>query len=158
MLLGLLRCKGTDGKGYCPYNSLKMEDKMNKKTFCVLITLWVILLSFNNISSRIFQGKAIKRGFWEGKEIEYLDREIMFKVRNAYSLSKTKDFLLSKGFKFVEPFDELSIGRIDIPEGEDLFMAIENLKQKDFIDWAEPTMICHMNLIPNDQYFGKQWG
>jgi hypothetical protein len=121
-----------------------------------------------------FKGKAILRGKWKGKEIEYLEGEIIVRYKSEVvkqladpkSRRRMKDELLRElpqGFKVINDLDRF--GRLIIEvDDSDLLGLIEGIERNPAVEYAEPNMIHHVaQTIPNEygslsQLVSGQWG
>lgn len=129
------------------------------KTRIVIFALTGIIFLVTPLYSASFNGKKILKGMWMGKEIEYVEGEILFKVKSEAKLSDVERLLRENKAEIVEGPDRLGMGRLELPSPLDIFQVIENLNSSDLIEFAEPNMIDKALYSPNDPYFvyGYQW-
>ncbi|MCK4404178.1 MAG: S8 family serine peptidase [candidate division Zixibacteria bacterium] len=130
------------------------------KTREVILVLICIILFATPLYPASFNGKNILKGIWMGKEIEYVEGEILFKMKSEVKLSEVEGFFRENKAKIVEGPDRLGMGRVELASRGDVFQVIENLNSSDLIEFAEPNMIDKAMYPPNDYYFedGYQWG
>ncbi len=68
------------------------------------------------------------------------------KLENDYDI---KTFLLDAG--------ESYIYSVYVPEGKTVKEFIQELKSKDYVEFAEPNYIYHLSAVPDDEYLSHQW-
>lgn len=107
-----------------------------------------------------FNGKKILKQIWMGKEIEYVEGEILFKMKPKVKLKELELLFSRNKAKLVERPDRLGIGRLELSDPVDVFQVIKNLNSSDLIEFAVPNMIDRAMFPPYDPYFGDgtQWG
>ncbi len=130
------------------------------KTRTVIFALICIILFTAPLYPASFNGKKILKGTWMGREAEYIEGEILFKMKSEVKLNDVKRFFEENKAKIVEGPDRLGIGRLELTSPVDIFQVIENLNSSDLIEFAEPNMIDRACYPPNDYYFENsyQWG
>jgi thermitase len=118
-----------------------------------------IIFLTSPLYSASFNGKRILKGMWMGKETEYVEGEILFKMKSNVKLSDIDPLLRGNKAKLVEGPDRLGIGRLELSSSVDIFQVLENLNSSDLVQFAEPNMIDRAMYPPNDYYFanGTQW-
>ena len=106
-----------------------------------------------------FNGKKILKAIWMGEEIEYVEGEILFKMKPGVKLSQVEPLFKKNKARLMEGPDQLRTGQLELPSSLDIFQVLENLNSSDFIEFAEPNMIDRAVYPPNDYYFGngEQW-
>jgi subtilisin family serine protease len=122
-----------------------------------------------------FKGKTILKGKWKGKEIEYLEREIIIRYKSAVvkqladpmNRRRMKVELLRElpqGFKVINDLDRFGRLIIEVGDSEDLFSLIEGIERNPSVEYAEPNIVHHIaQTIPNEygslsQLVSGQWG
>jgi len=111
------------------------------KTRIVIFALIGIILFTIPLYPASFNGKKILKGMWKGIETEYVEGEILFKMKPKVEENKVKLLLEKNKARLVEGPDKLGIGKLELPSSIDIFAVIENLNSSDLIEFAEPNMI-----------------
>ena len=125
----------------------------------LLFGLIAIILSATPLYSATFNGKNILTGTWTGRQIEYVEGEILFKMSpGAKSVHLLPLLAESKATLAQEP-DRLRMGKLKLASRADIFEVLEDLNASDLIEFAEPNMIDRASYPPNDYYFANdtQW-
>ncbi len=106
-----------------------------------------------------FNGKDILTGTWMGRQIEYVEGEILFKMKPGVKSSHLLPLLTETKSVLVEGPDRLRMGKLEVQAPADVFLVLENLNSSDLIEFAEPNMIDRACYPPNDYYFANdvQW-
>lgn len=130
-----------------------------KTTKLLLITFSLLFLSSTVINAQIkhkieqIAGKAVKTKMWQGKEIQFVEREIAVKISPSTNKTEIQDLLKKVDGKIIYPFDKLGWGLIELPAGKDELITIDELIKLPFVSFAEPNMVTSVFLEPNDPYF-----
>jgi subtilisin family serine protease len=130
-----------------------------KRKIAILVLICIIFLA-SPLYSASFNGKRILKGTWNGQDMEYVEGEILFKLKSKVKLSETERLFGENKAKMVEGPDQLGMGKLELTSPADIFQVIESLNSSELIDFAEPNMIDKAMYPPNDYYFesGTQWG
>lgn len=96
---------------------------------------------------------------WMGKEAEYVEGDILFKIKSKVKLSDLNNVFKENQAKLVEGLDRLNMGRLEIASSADIFQVLKNLDSSNLFEFAEPNMIDKAMYPPNDYYFVRdyQW-
>ncbi len=128
-----------------------------KYLFLILITFLFVMPAAVNaqLKQKIEQvaGKAVKTEIWQGREIQFVKGEIAVKINPSATQTEINGLLNAVGGKIINSFDELGWGLIELPEGKNEILAIEELLKLSFVVTAEPNMVTRVDLEPNDPYF-----
>ena len=84
-------------------------------------------------------GRLIKKGSWKNRQIEYVDRQIVVRIKFDVRMQDVKAVIGKHNGKLVEGIDIHRWGLIELPEGADIFQVIEALKDNPTIEVAEPN-------------------
>ncbi len=129
-----------------------------KRYFSILIftlcSTFTILYSQDKIS-----GRQIKTGIWKNQTIEYVDGQIAVKIKP--DVNKNDLFALMSGYnaKLKEDIDKLRWALFELPEGNDIFPVMNELRANALIENVEPNGVVRIFFTPDDPYFqdGHQW-
>ena len=116
-------------------------------------------LFVSSLYAATFNGKRILTGTWTGEEIEYVEGEILFRLKGDIKLEQAKPLLIRNQAKLAEDFDRLGIGKLELRSSADIFQVLDNLNSSGLFEFAEPNMVDRAEYPPNDYYFGngQQW-
>ncbi len=111
-------------------------------------------------------GRKILKGFWNGKEIEYVEGLISVKVKKGITKNDISQALNYVKGKLKEDVDILRWTVIEIPKSADVFDAIKKMIKHSEIEQVIPVGIMRADVIPNDPYYNGtspatyqyQWG
>jgi subtilisin family serine protease len=129
-----------------------------RKITLILILLGMLFL-VPSIYPATFNGKPILKGKWKGKEVEYVQGEILFRMKSDVKLSTLEQLFTANKAKLVEGPDQLGMGKLELSSSSDVFQTLSALNASSMIEFAEPNMVDHAMYPPNDYYFnnGSQW-
>lgn len=107
----------------------------------------------------MIQGKPIKVGLWQGKQVEYVDRNIGMVLHPGVSVQDLmpliNQFQARITSDLVEP---LRVLFVEVPPTVDLFQAIATLNASSLIESASPDFVGQAFVEPRDRDFlSKQW-
>ncbi len=125
-----------------------------------IIFIWMGIFFFtSSLYPATFNGKRTLKGKWKGKEIEYVEGDILFKMKPNTKLGALDRFFKGSGAKLAEGPDKLNTGRLELSSSADIFTALDNLNSSGLVEFAEPNMVDRAMYPPNDYYFnnGYQW-
>lgn len=144
-----------------------------KRKIIIFVLIWIFFCILPLAESQVeplhaatFNGKKIMKGIWKGNEVEYVEGEILFKVKAKVKLSDPNagNSHLERLFEenhanLVQGLDQMGMGKLEIPSFLDIFQVIQNLNSSDLIEFAEPNLVDHPLFPPSDYYFGigSQW-
>ncbi len=132
------------------------SDKFNRSTLRSAITAsmcFVLLISTTAVSQTLGD-RNILTGFWNGEEVEYVERQILIGLAPGVVPADVVSLLVQNNATVVEEFDRLNIGLLEIPLEADLFQTIEVLEQSPLVRYAEPNLVDHVfQTNPNDPYY-----
>jgi len=121
------------------------------KRCCPLVYIFLITTVFG-VNQKAF-AQDIKRGLWNGQEIDYVDRQVCVKMVDGASQSDIIPLANSFGATFLSSFDILRWAVIELPEGTDIFPVLEGFLASTLIENAEPRMVGNIGYDPNDPYY-----
>jgi subtilisin family serine protease len=132
---------------------------MRRITIIIIFVLIGTVFLTSSLYPASFNGKRILKGMWMGKETEYVEGEILFKMKSNAKLGDADSLFRRNKAELVEGPDRLGMGRLELSSSVDIFRVLENLNSSDLIGFAEPNMIDRAEYFPNDYYFanGTQW-
>ncbi len=84
-----------------------------KTTKLMLIIISLLYLSSTVINGQIKRkinqvaGKAVKTKIWQGKEIQFVEREMAVKISPSIAKTEIEDLLKVVDAKIINPFDKL---------------------------------------------------
>ncbi|MBI1804215.1 MAG: S8 family serine peptidase [Ignavibacteriae bacterium] len=120
---------------------------------CLRAIVWSIIV-YLLLNAQTGQAQlTIKRGIWNGQDIEYADRMISIKVKPGVVKEQLSSALQILGAKFNEDIDVLRWTTIELPESLAVFDALHVLETNGLIEKAIPTAIRRTAVLPNDPYF-----
>lgn len=131
-----------------------MKTKQSYMFFVIL--LFIISVTMNaQIKRKIEQvvGKEVKTKIWQGREIQFVEREIAVKISPSATQTEINKLLKTVGGKIINSFDKLGWGLIELPADKDEILAVDDLLKLPFVTAAEPNMVTSVFLEPNDPYF-----
>ena len=102
-----------------------------------------------------FNGKRILKGRWMGKEIEYVEGDILFRMKSGAKLSALDLLFKGNGAKLAEGPDILGMGRLEVSSSTDIFTALRSLNASSLVEFAEPNLVDRAMYPPNDNYFNS---
>ncbi|UCB52472.1 MAG: S8 family serine peptidase [Candidatus Zixiibacteriota bacterium] len=125
----------------------------------LLLGLAAVILMATPLYPATFNGKNILTGTWMGREIEYVEGEILFKMRPGVKASSLLPLLAETRTVLVEGPDRLRLGKVEVRSPGDVLRVLEDLNSSDLIEFAEPNMVDRACYPPNDLYFANdsQW-
>jgi len=144
-----------------------------KKKITIFLSIWMFFSilplwmgEFDPLYAATFDGKKIMKGMWKGKEVEYVEGEILFQVHAKAKLSDPMDpnsdlerLFTQNQVRSVQGLDQIGMGMLEVPSSSDIFQVIHNLNSSNLIKFAEPNLVDYALYPPNDYYFanGSQW-
>jgi len=125
----------------------------------IICMLASIIFFASPLYSATFCGKKILQGTWRGKQAEYIEGEILFKMSSRVKWRELEPLFRKNKAELVEGPDRLGMGKLEVPPSVDLFTVIRNLNSSQLIEFAEPNLVDRPMYPPNDYYFenGYQW-
>ncbi len=125
-----------------------------QKLLSLVITFSLVLFTLEtSFTQERVAGKLIKTGFWNGREIRFVEREVAVKITPSATPSQISDLLTKVNATLKSPFDVLGWGVLELPEGESEFSAIAELEKLPIVLMAHPNTITKVHDEPNDPYF-----
>jgi hypothetical protein len=105
-------------------------------------------------------GKKILTGVWKKREVEFIENEVVVRFKadkaDVAGILKKLQAKELKGSETVRKIDRFSTGVLKIKG--DVLRLCEELNRHPDIVFAEPNIVDHVALIPNDTEYGaKQW-
>jgi len=129
-----------------------------RKITIILILIGTLFLA-PSLYPASFNGKKVLKGQWMGREVEYVEGEILFQMKSGVKLGSLDRLITGNKAKLVEGPDQLRMGRLELSSAVDVFKVLANLNASGLMEFAEPNMVDHAMYPPNDYYFnnGYQW-
>jgi subtilisin family serine protease len=129
-----------------------------RKIAIILMLIGSFLLA-SSLHSETFNGKRILQGKWQGRQVEYVEGEILFQMKADVKLSTLDRLFQDNHAMLVEGPDKIRTGRLELSSPSDIFTAIANLNSSGLVEFAEPNLVDRAMYPPNDYYFnnGEQW-
>ncbi|WP_062383329.1 S8 family peptidase [Demequina iriomotensis] len=109
--------------------------------------------------------REVAQGEWGGETVEYLPRRVIVKFKRPDGL----EALAATAVRAAEVAEELEgatvlrapspTGRvvIDVGEGADALEVAARLAEGDAVEYAEPDVVDHACIVPNDTRYPNQW-
>lgn len=114
---------------------------------------FVLFISTTAVSQTL-GGRNILTGFWNGEQVEYVERQILIGLAPGVVPADVVSLLAQNNATVIEEFDRLNIGLLEIPSEADLFQTIAVLEQSPLIRYAEPNLVDHVfQTHPDDPYY-----
>jgi len=94
---------------------------------------------------------------------EYVEGEIIIKYKDDISLksadgkTKTDEIRKSKSLEKIKSVDDMNIELVEINDGSSVKKKMEELKEYNEVEYAEPNYIYHLAYTPNDTSYNVQW-
>jgi subtilisin family serine protease len=128
------------------------------KKIGIFITV-IFLFSCSLSSQQKLGDRLIKKGIWNDKLVEYVDRQIAIKLKSGVQVQNVQHLLAQHKAVTIDSFDKLHWGLIELPEGVDIFSVISELNKNELIANIEPNFVYRAHFEPNDPYYldGHQW-
>lgn len=98
-------------------------------------------------------GRDILKGKWKGKNIEYIDQQILVGIKAGYKSSELSDYLNQRNITIVKDIRPIKVMLVDVDPEKDIFKEIEVLNGLAFVKFAEPNGVVHTAENPNDPYY-----
>lgn len=109
------------------------------------------------VSARTLNGVEILTDQWRGQTIEYLDREILVGLNNGETEEQFVKQLGELPVDIVRHADRFGFLKLRTKNPKQLFQLIDQVEALQAVRYAEPNMVDHTFVIPNDPDFVKQW-
>ncbi len=106
--------------------------------------------------------RIIKQGFWQGRDIKYVDSEVILGVQGNAPKELLETIRINYGRIEILPVSICDVQwlRISLAQG-DVFSVINDLSKNAFVEFVEPNFVGTMHDIyfPDDPYYqdGYQW-
>lgn len=95
---------------------------------------------------------------WTGVDFNNPERFVQGEIAIRFAPEVDLDQVISEtGMVEVSRVIPLNILHLKLPEGTEIYDAIETFEAKPDVLYAEPVTILHIYLTPNDPLFGDQW-
>ena len=136
-----------------------MDREMNN---CRIIVI-ALIISLITLGYALSNERIVKKGVWQGQEIEYIDREVIVGLRDNAPRELFEAIKSTYGETELLPLAICGTTwlKISLAQG-DVFSVINDLSQNVFVEFAEPNFVGTMHDIyyPNDPFYrdGHQWG
>jgi subtilisin family serine protease len=109
------------------------------------------------VAARTLNGVEILSAEWRGQEIEYLEGEILVGLNVGRIESELAGAIDQLPVKIVRHADRFGFMKLRSEGPADLFNLIDMIEALPMVRYAEPNMVDHLLVIPNDPDFDKQW-
>jgi len=115
---------------------------LHQSGFLILIGLFLITgCGRLNGPPKTEESEQIVSGIWNGKQVQYIDRQIIIAVTDQAAPDNIKDLFNRFHLTIVQNFDKLGTALVEVPESADLLPTIESLNNHPLIRYAEPNLI-----------------
>lgn len=122
--------------------------------------LLVILLNFIFLSLSYAQNNnsfKIKKGFWNGHEIEYINGQIAIKLKENIYKNALHNLCSNLNLTIKSDVDIIHWALVECPNGLNIFNFINRIKTNPIIEAVEPNVVFRSRTLPNDPLFSYQW-
>lgn len=114
----------------------------------------VVMCILSQALSQSFGDRMILTGVWHGREVEYVERQILVGLQRGVTPADVDVLFEQIDVTVVKDFDRLKIALMETPVDGNLFEIIQLLDQSPLIRYAEPNMVYHETQThPNDRYY-----
>ncbi len=129
------------------------------RTKSIIFAMLGICFLCSSLYPATFNGKRILKGIWMGREIEYVEGDILFRIKPNVKAISLDQFVEKHGATLAEGPDQLGMGRLQLSLTADIFPVLNDLKASGLVEFAEPNLVDRAMYPPNDLYFysGDQW-
>ncbi|MFH2055987.1 MAG: S8 family serine peptidase [bacterium] len=128
-----------------------------RTSFLAALVCLILLLLTLTVSARSLNGVEILNAEWRGQTIEYLDREILVGLNKGLTEVEFVHQLGSLPVDIVRHADRFGFLKLRTKNPDQLFELIDRVEALQAVRYAEPNMVDHLYVIPNDPDFVKQW-
>jgi thermitase len=132
----------------------------NYVTVYLIFSLCFVSIALSHVSERENHNITIKQGIWRGKTLEYVDGEILLKLKQGVQRSDLINILEDYEAEIIRECNAVRWAKIRIPQDTDVFAVIDKLKNNPLVENAEPNGVWYPHAtVPNDPYYvdGHQW-
>jgi subtilisin family serine protease len=91
-------------------------------------------------------------------EPEFVKDEVLVKFRTSVSTQAVETALAQVGVQSIGVIPQINVRQVRITSTQSVSGVIEQLKNLDGVEYAEPNYIYHTHAVPNDPSFGSLWG
>lgn len=131
---------------------------MQARSFLTAASVCMLLLLLTlTASAKTLNGVEILTHEWRGQTIEYLDREILVGLKPGMSETEFIAQLGNLPVEIVRPDDGTGFLKLRVKNPDQLFEMIDHVEGLQTVRYAEPNMVDHLLVIPNDPDLIKQW-
>jgi len=124
-----------------------------KKTI-ITDLLVIALLAFPVLVFGLDSG--IPGGF--NNQMDFLPGEILVKYKEATYAEAKLYYQKRWGLQTIGLFKSIGVDHVQLPAGMSVERALKILRKGKFVEYAEPNYYRYADIIPDDFYFGQQWG
>ncbi|MFB0516462.1 MAG: hypothetical protein ACETWG_07650 [Candidatus Neomarinimicrobiota bacterium] len=136
-----------------------MWNKLTATAFKLPFLLVLVLLPWAMLSAQVmFRGKEVRTGIWNGRQVEYVHGEIAVKLRQGIQVADVLPLLQNYGANIRKDLNKLRWVQFEVPDTIDVLSLGAELSRNPLIQVAEPNIIGHACVVPDDDHFDKQWG
>lgn len=131
-----------------------MSSRLLFIAFAILLSAFAVVPPS---TANTLHGAEILTGQWHGQEVHYLDGEILVGLKVGNTQSDFVRELDSRDAEIVRQADPLGFLKLKARDSKKLFEIIDRVARLSSVKYAEPNMVNHTFVIPNDPDFIKQW-
>jgi len=133
--------------------------KFSRQLFFTVMLIVAMLPIHLVMAQQLIEGRPIKKGVWRNQEIEYVDGQILVKLKQNAQKQALMAVLSQYQATLLYDFNKLRWGLIELPEGADIFPIIAVLQSNSSVEAVEPHGVLHGSFDPNDPNYlnGLQW-
>src|SRR5438105_671056 len=102
--------------------------------------------------------QAIVHGRWRGRTIEYVDGRINIILKKGLTKTDLIPTISSLPVRIEKDCTRQGWASLAVTDGTNIFRIIDLLELDPHIKSAEPDFLVTAATVPNDQFFGLQWG
>jgi subtilisin family serine protease len=92
------------------------------------------------------------------KKTEFVPGELLVKFRPSAETASADSLKTEMGLTAKKELPAIGATLVTLPEGEDVQSALDRFKDDPRVEYAEPNYYMTPTVIPNDPWFGQQWG
>lgn len=89
---------------------------------------------------------------------QFVRDEVLVKFKDNVQATQANSILSSHRASHLKNINKKGLKRIKIPQDQKVEDFIEQIQQDQNVEYAQPNYIYHTLGVPNDSYYGQQWG
>ncbi len=134
-----------------------MHTKIKRLFALCMICSLCCLCCVNTGNAETLAGVEILTGMWQGESVEYLAEEILVGLNIGETQAGFSGELGAIPVTIVRNDDGTGFLKLQVNAGQDLFSIIDQVNQLSSVRYAEPNLVGHLFVTPNDPEYSKQW-